>query len=288
MMPAQSISPPLLPGERTRPLTEIRPTGIFDLDLTAVWRYRELLYFLVWREVKIRYKQAALGAAWAIIQPVFAVITFTIVFGLFARFPSEGVPYPVFAFAAVLPWTYFAEALRRSAISLVGDADLVRKIYFPRLLIPLAMVATPLVDFAMGFLVLLALMVWHGIWPTWHMLAVPVLLSDALLLALTFGLWLAPLNVRYRDIVHTLPFLIQIWMYGTPIVYPLSMVPERWRALYSLNPTVGIIEGFRWSILGRGSVDLNAIAIGLGVTVIALLGGLLYFKKMERSFADFI
>jgi lipopolysaccharide transport system permease protein len=287
-MPAQSNAL-LTPGGATRPLTEIRPrTGAFDVDLAAVWRYRELLYFLVWREVKIRYKQAALGVAWAIIQPVFTVMIFTIVFGMFARFRSENVPYSVFAFAAVLPWTYFAEAMRRSATGLVGDADLVRKIYFPRLLIPLAMVTAPLIDFAMGFLVLLALMAWYGIWPTLNIVAVPILLLGTLFLALAIGLWLAPINVRYRDIVHTLPFLIQVWMYATPIVYPLSMVPERWRPLYSLNPVVGIVEGFRWSILGQGSVDLTAITISLGVIIVALLGGLVYFTRMERSFADVI
>jgi lipopolysaccharide transport system permease protein len=288
MIAPQSTSTPMMDAT-ARPLAEIRPrTGALELDIAALWEYRELLYFLVWREVKIRYKQAALGVAWAIIQPVFAVIILTIVFGLFARFPSEGVPYSVFAFAAVLPWTYFAEAVRRSATGLVGDADLIRKIYFPRLLIPLAMVAAPLIDFAMGFLVLLVMMAWHGIWPTWHLLALPMLLLDTLLLALTFGLWLAPLNVRYRDIMHTLPFLIQVWMYATPIVYPLGMIPERWRPLYSINPTVGIIEAFRWSIFGKASVDLTAIAIGLGVTAVALLGGLVYFRKMERCFADFI
>jgi lipopolysaccharide transport system permease protein len=287
MMPLQSSAPVAVGGMRQ--VTEIRPRiGLLDLDLAALWRYRELLYFLVWREVKIRYKQAALGIAWAILQPSFAVIILTIVFGLFARFPSDGIPYSVFAFAAVLPWTYFAEAVRRSATGLVGDADLIRKIYFPRLIIPLAMVATPLIDFAMGFIVLLALMAWHGLWPTWHMLALPVLLLGTVLLALTFGLWLAPVNVRYRDIVHTLPFLLQVWMYATPIVYPLSMIPEQWRPLYSVNPTVGLIEGFRWSIFGKGTVDLTAIAIGLGVTIVALLAGLVYFRKMERSFADFI
>jgi lipopolysaccharide transport system permease protein len=288
MMAPQSSAQVAISGS-VRQLTEIRPrTGLLDLDLAGLWRYRELLYFLVWREVKIRYKQAALGIAWAILQPLFAVVILTIVFGLFARFPSDDLPYSVFAFAAVLPWTYFAEAVRRSATGLVGDADLIRKIYFPRLIIPLAMVATPLIDFAMGFIVLLALMAWHGLWPTWHMLALPVLLSGTMLLALTFGLWLAPLNVRYRDIVHTLPFLLQIWMYATPIVYPLSMIPERWRPVYSINPTVGIIEGFRWSIFGRGTVNLTAIPIGLGVLIVALLGGLVYFRKMERSFADFI
>jgi lipopolysaccharide transport system permease protein len=273
----------------SRQVVEIRPSaGPFDLGLRDLWAYRELLYFLVWREVKVRYKQATLGAAWAIIQPVFAVLIFTAVFGYFARIPSDGVPYPVFAFAAVLPWTYFAEAVRRSALGLVTDSELVRKIYFPRLIIPLAMVLAPTVDFALGFLVMLGLMAWHGIWPTWTMLCVIPLLLITMHLALAIGLWLAPINVRFRDVMHTLPFLIQVWMYATPIVYPLSMVPEKWRDLYSLNPMVGIIEGFRWAATHTGSPNVAAVAISFIVIVIALVGGLLLFRKMERSFADII
>ena len=272
-----------------RPITEIRPSaGLLDIDLGAVWRYRELMYYLVWREVKIRYKQAALGVAWAVLQPLFTVLIFTAIFGIFARFPSEGLPYSVFALAAVLPWTYFAEALRRSATGLVTDAELVKKIYFPRLIIPLAGAASPLVDFAFGLLVLLALMAWHGIAPGWSFLALPLWSAAAAALALAVGLWLAPINVRYRDVMHTLPFVTQVWMFATPIVYPLSMIPEKWRALYSLNPMVGIIEGFRWSLLGTGRPDLAAVGISLAVITLALLGGILYFRRMERSFADVI
>lgn len=272
-----------------RTAVEIRPsTGLFDLELAAVWRYRELLYFLGWREVKIRYNQAALGLAWAVIQPLFAVLIFTAVFGLFARMPSNGLPYPVFAFAAVLPWTYFAEALRRSATGLVGDADLIRKIYFPRLIIPLAMVSAPLIDFLVGWVALLALMVCYGLWPTWNMLLIIPLLLATLGLALAVSLWLAPINVRYRDIMHTLPFVIQIWMYATPIVYPLTLIPERYRAVYSLNPMVGLIEAYRWAIVGRGSADFQSIAISLTLTLALLTGGLLFFRKSERSFADVI
>jgi lipopolysaccharide transport system permease protein len=274
---------------RVRPVTEIRAgRKLFDLELDALWRYRELLYFLVLREVKIRYKQAALGVAWAIIQPLFAVLIFTAVFGLFARFPSEGVPYSVFAFAAVLPWTYFAEAFRRSATGLVSDSDLIKKVYFPRLVIPLAMVTAPMVDFALGFIVLLGLMAWHGLWPTWNILLVFPLLLLTSGIALALSLWLAPINVRYRDIMHTLPFVIQVWMYATPVVYPLSIVPEKWQALYSLNPMVGIIEGFRAAILGRGHADIGSIGISVAVVVVVLFGGVLYFRKSERSFADVI
>lgn len=277
------------PAAPAPPIVELRPNrGLLDLDFAAVWQHRELLYFLVWREIKIRYKQAALGAGWAVIQPVFAVLIFTVVFGLFARMPSDGIPYPVFAFAGILPWTYFAEAMRRSATGLVGDSELVRKIYFPRLIIPLAMVVAPLVDFVLAFAVLLVLMAWHGIWPTWHFLYLPLLLLIALVQALAVGLWLGPINVRFRDVMHTLPFLTQVWMYASPIVYPLSMVPAKWQAVYSLNPMVGIIEGFRWALVGSGTLNLETIGVSLAIMLVALAGGLVFFRKMERSFADVI
>jgi lipopolysaccharide transport system permease protein len=280
--------PSTLPGA-ARQITELRPTrGLFDLDLGAVWRHRELLQFLVWRELKVRYKQAALGIGWAIIQPVFAALIFTVVFGLFARMPSDGVPYPIFAFAGILPWTYFAEALRRSATGLVTDAELVRKIYFPRLIIPIAMVVAPLIDFLLAFGVLLLMMVWYGVWPTWHMLYLPLLLLVTVVQALAVGLWLGPVNVRFRDVMHTLPFVIQVWMYASPIVYPLSMVPAKYQAAYSLNPMVGVIEGFRWALLGTGSLNVSAILISMSMMLLVLLGGLVYFRKMERSFADVI
>jgi lipopolysaccharide transport system permease protein len=273
----------------TARVTVIRPSsGLFDLDLGAVWRYRELLYFLVWREVKIRYKQAALGVAWAVVQPLFTVLIFTFIFGIFARFPSDGLPYPVFALAAVLPWTYFAEALRRGATGLVADADLVRKIYFPRLIIPVAGVTSPLVDFLFGMLILVGVMFWYGIAPAWTILLLPFWLFITLTLALAIGLWLGPINVRYRDVMHTLPFVTQVWMFATPIVYPLSMIPQKWQALYSINPMVGIIEGFRWSLLGTGQPHMLSIGISLSVITLALIGGSVYFRKMERSFADVI
>jgi lipopolysaccharide transport system permease protein len=272
-----------------RPVTIIRPSsGWLDLDLGAVWRYRELLFYLVWREVKIRYKQAALGVAWAVVQPLLTVLIFTVIFGMFARFPSDGLPYSVFALAAVLPWTYFAEALRRGATGLVTDADLVRKIYFPRLIIPVAGVTSPVVDFLFGLLILLGLMLWYGLVPGWTFLLLPFWLGITWCLALAFGFWLGPINVRYRDVMHTLPFVIQVWMYATPVVYPLSMIPQKWQALYSLNPMVGIIEGFRWSLLGTGQPNVLAIGISFAIITVALLSGAIYFRKMERSFADVI
>ena len=272
-----------------RPRMVIRPrTGFLDLELAELWRYRELLYFLVWRDVKVRYAQAALGTAWSIVQPLIAVAIFTVVFSTFAKLPSDGLPYPIFAMAAVLPWSYFSEAARRSAFGLVGDADLVKKVFFPRLIVPLANIVSPLIDFACTLVVLVGLMMWYQVPPTLNLLALPVFFVLAMALGLSVGLWLGPINVRYRDVMHTLPFVLQIWMYATPIVYPLSMVPERWKLLYSLNPTVGLIEGFRWSLLGHGSFDFVALAISVVVTLLALVSGLLWFKRSERTFADII
>jgi lipopolysaccharide transport system permease protein len=270
-------------------VVEIRPSrGWFDLELNVLWKYRELLRILIERDVKVRYRQAALGAAWAIIQPLFAVVIFTIVFGHFAKMPSNGVPYPLFAFAATLPWTYFSEATRRGSVGLVTDAELVRKIYFPRLIIPLSAVCGPLVDFACAFVVMLGALVYYGIAPGWHLLFIPVFLFVAMLLALSVALWLGPVNVRFRDVTHTLPFMLQVWMYGTPIVYPLSMVPQKWQALYSMNPMVGVIEGFRWAILGKTPPAPMPILISVSVIVVALVGGLVIFKRRERQFADLI
>jgi lipopolysaccharide transport system permease protein len=270
-------------------VTDIRPDrGWLDLDLGAVWRFRELLQVLVMRDLQVLYKQALLGAGWAILQPLFAVIIFSIIFGYIVRMPSEGVPYPLFAFAGVLPWTYFAEAVRRSGVGLVTDAELVRKIYFPRLIMPLANVVSPLVDFCIAFVVLLIVMAFYGIAPNVKMLVIPLLMIVAALLALSIGLWLAPINVRFRDIKHTLPFMIQIWMYASPIVYPLSMVPEQWRMLYSLNPMVGVIEGFRWAVFGQGAPNFMPLGMSAIIIVILMAGGLVFFRRMERTFADVI
>lgn len=267
----------------------IRPSkGLFDLEIGLVWRYRELLHTLMMRDIQVLYKQAALGAAWAIIQPVFAVVVFTIVFGNFAKMPSDGIPYPIFAFAAVLPWTYFAEATRRASTGLVDDADLVRKVYFPRLIIPLAKVSAPLLDFAIAFCVLLIMMAFYGVMPSVKLLAIVPLILVAAALALAIGLWLGPINVRFRDVKHTVPFMLQIGMYASPIVYPLSQVPAEWKALYSLNPMVGVIEGFRWAVFDRGSPDFAALGIGIAVILALLAGGMIWFKNQERSFADVI
>jgi lipopolysaccharide transport system permease protein len=267
----------------------IRPaSGWFDLALPTVWYRRELLWQLILRELKLRYKQAALGVAWAVLQPLFTMLIFTVIFGRFARFPSGGLPYSLFSLAGVLPWTYFAEAFRRGATGLVTNSELVRKIYFPRLIIPLAGVGSALVDLGWGLLLLVPLMIWYGVAPGWSLLTLPLWIVMAVGLAVALGLWLAPINVRYRDIMHTLPFIIQVWMFATPVAYPLSMVPEKWRTLYSLNPMVGVIEGFRWSLLGTTRPDMQAVATSVVLIAAALVTGLIYFRKSESSFADVI
>jgi lipopolysaccharide transport system permease protein len=271
------------------PVLAIGPRhGLLGLDLSSVWRHRELLQFLVLRELKLRYKQAALGAAWAILQPLLAALIFTVVFGVFARLPSEGLPYALFALAAVLPWTYFAEAVRRSSVGLVEDAELIRKIYFPRLILPAAAVIAPLVDFLVSLGVVAAVMTWYRVPPTGSILLLPLFLALTAVLSFALGLWLGPLNARYRDVKHMLPFVLQVWMYASPVVYPLSLVPERWRLLYSLNPMVGVIEGFRWSLLGAAAPDPTAIEVTLVLTSALLIGGLPFFKGAERTFADVI
>ncbi len=262
--------------------------GLFHLDLGALWEYRELLYFLVWRNVKVRYKQTVVGAGWVIIQPLLTMMIFTVVFSYMAKIPSDGLPYPIFAYTALLPWTYFAQALGRSGGGLVGNANLISKVYFPRLLIPLASVVTPVVDFLLSFVILLGLMVWYGITPTWGVLALPLFLLLALMTALSVGLFLSALNVKYRDVGYVIPFMIQFWMYASPVIYPVSLVPERWRLLYSLNPMVGVIEGFRWAMLGKAHPDFGVMAVSVLVVLVLLIAGLIYFKHMERTFADII
>ena len=272
-----------------KPTVVIQPSnGLFQLDLTDLWRYRELLYFLVWRDVLIRYKQTAIGVCWAVLQPVITMVIFTLIFSGFAKIPSDGQPYPVFAFAALLPWNYFSQALQRSSGSLVSSANLITKIYFPRLLIPLAASVTPVVDLFFSFIVLLPMMLWYGIVPTWGLLALPLLVGLTTMSALAVGLWLTTLHVKYRDVGHIIPFLIQVWMYASPVAYPVSAVPEKWRLLYSLNPMVGVIEGFRWAILGTQRPDWMVLVVSSTAVMALLLSGLVYFKRMEKAFADII
>ena len=272
-----------------RPIILIQPhKGWLSFDLQSLYSYRELLYFLVWRDVLIRYKQAAIGVAWVILQPLLTMVIFTVIFGLFAKLPSDGLPYPVFAYTALLPWNYFAQAIGRSGVSLVSNSNLISKVYFPRLIIPISGALGPLVDFAISFVILLGMMAWYGITPTWGVLALPFFMLLAVAAALAVSLYLSALNVKYRDVGHAIPFLVQFWMYASPVVYSVTIIPQKWRLLYGLNPMVGVIEGFRWALLGKERPDFSVIAVGLVVVVALLFGGLIYFKRTERYFADII
>jgi lipopolysaccharide transport system permease protein len=267
----------------------IEPTkGLVDLDLKAVWEYRELLYFLVWRDVKIRYKQTAIGVAWVLLQPLLTVMVFTLIFSYLARIPSDGFPYPLFALAALLPWNYFSQALTRGGSGLVSNSNLVSKVYFPRLIIPLSSVVTPAVDFLLCFVILVGLMVWYGVAPNWGVLALPLFLLLALMTALAFALLLSPLHVNYRDVGHVIPFLTQFWMFASPVIYPVDLIPEKWRLLYSLNPMVGVIEGFRWALLGDQTPNFLAMGMSAVVVFLLLAAGVVLFRRAERTFADVV
>ena len=273
----------------TEPTVVIEPRkGVFHLDLKSIWEYRELLYFLVWRDLKVRYKQTSIGIGWTVLQPLIAMVIFTVIFGHFAKIPSDGVPYPIFAFCGLLPWTYFATALNRCMVSVVADAQLVSKIFFPRLLLPIAGTISGVIDFFISLGLFLGLMVWYGFVVTWWLLTLPLFLMLALLTALAVGLWVSALNVRYRDVSYTIPFLIQVWMFASPVIYPVSMIPEKYRSLYSLNPMAGVIEGFRWALLGKANPDFSVMAVSVVVVIGVLAGGLVFFRRMERTFADIV
>jgi lipopolysaccharide transport system permease protein len=256
-------------------------------DFRELWRYRELIYFLAWRDVKVRYKQAALGVAWALLQPVLAMAIFSIL-GSLANLASEGVPYPLFAYTGLLPWLYFANATSNASGSLVSNANLISKVYFPRLVIPLAGVLAGLVDLGVGLLLLLVLLVPFGITPSLGLLLVPLLVLLAMLTALSVSIWLSALDVQYRDVRYAVPFLIQVWMFATPVLYSPQLIPERYRTLLGLNPMTGVVEGFRWAILGRAEGPGPLLAVSIAVTLLVLVTGLFYFYRMERSFADIV
>jgi lipopolysaccharide transport system permease protein len=273
----------------TEPTVVIEPhRRLLDLDLRAIGQYTDLLYFLVWRDVKVRYKQTAIGVAWVLLQPLLTMMVFTVVFGRLARVPSDGVPYPIFMYSALLPWNLFASSLNRGGESVVQNASLVTKIYFPRLILPLAAILSPVVDFAISCVLLAAMMIWYGVAPGWGVAAVPLFVGLAVLTALAVSLCLAALNVRYRDVGHAIPFVVQLWMFVSPVAYPVSMIPERWRALYSLNPMAGVIEGFRWALLGKQMPDLVVIGVSSLMVAVLLLPALLYFRHTERTFADIV
>jgi len=280
---------PPLSVPATPPRVVIRPSrGWVPINLGELWSYRELLYFLTWRDIKVLYKQTVLGATWAIIQPFVTMVVFSIFFGRLAGIPSDDIPYPIFSYAALVPWTYFANALGQASNSLVQQERLLAKVYFPRLLVPMASVLAKLVDFAIAFGVLLVMMLAYGRIPTAAIWMLPLFVLLATATALALALWLSALNVQYRDVRYAVPFLIQVWLFASPIAYSSTLVPERWRVLYGLNPMVGVVEGFRWALLGRGQAPGPMLAVSTLVVVALLIGGLYYFRRMEQTFADVV
>lgn len=277
---------PTLPDE---PFITIEPsTSWVAIRLGDLWEYRELLYFLIWRDVKVRYKQTLLGTVWTVLQPLLATLIFTVFFGILAGVKTDGVPYPIFAFSGLMIWTFFANAVIKSSNSLVGSAQLITKVYFPRLLIPVAAVGTGLVDLAISFVVLLAMMIYYHVAITWNILLLPVLILLVMLFALGVGLWLSAMNVKYRDVGQLVPFLIQMWMFASPVIFPPTLVPEKWRWLLILNPLTGLIDGFRASVLGRGGFYGPALALSCAVTIALLVYSAYSFRRMEKTFADLV
>jgi len=267
----------------------IKPSkGWVSLKLHELLEYRELLYFLTWRDIKVRYKQTVLGAAWAIIQPFFTMVVFSLFFGKLAKIPSDGIPYPLFSYAALVPWTFFANGLNQSSNSLVGSANLITKIYFPRMVIPISSIVSGILDFVLAFIVLLGMMAFYGMVPTSNIFWLPFLLLLAFITALGVGMWLSALNVQFRDVRYTLPFLTQFWLFATPIAYPSSLLAEPWRTIYGINPMVGVVEGFRWALLGTETVPGPIIAVSSLASLAALISGVFYFRRMEKTFADVV
>ncbi len=291
--PTASTTATGAPGDSAYPVPQ-EPLVVIEPDVSGVghnlrelWAYRELLYFLTWRDVKVRYKQALLGVAWTIIQPLFTMLIFTLFFGVLAKIPSDGIPYPIFAYAGLLPWTFFANAVTNSGNSLVGSANLISKVYFPRVIIPASAVAAGLVDLAIASLLLLGLMLYYGVAVTWNILMLPMLVVLIAMLALGVGLGMSALNVKYRDIRHVLPFLIQLGMFASPVIYPPSFVPERWRWVLLLNPLTGLIDGFRAALFGRG-FNWPALAMTGAITLALLVLSAQVFRRVEKSFADVV
>lgn len=271
------------------PALIIRPSaGWIPLNFRDLWAYRELFYFLVWRDVKVRYKQTVLGVAWAVIQPFTAMVIFTVIFGRLARLPSDGLPYPIFTYTALLPWNFFAMALSRSGNSIVSNSNLITKVYFPRLIVPTAAAIVGIVDFVIALMLLMAMMVFYNVTPTIAVLALPGFLVLAFAAALGVSLWLSALNARYRDVAHFIPFLVQMWFFATPVAYSSSLIPQRWQLLYGLNPMTGVVEGFRWALLGNGHAPVLMLGMSALVAMILLVSGAFYFRQMEKTFADVV
>ena len=280
---------PLVTTSQPAPHLRIEPSsGIVPIKFRELWEYRELLFFLVWRDVKVRYKQTALGVLWAVIQPVLTMVVFSVFFGKLGKLSSDGLPYPLFAFAALVPWTLFSNGLTQATNSLVASSNLIKKVYFPRLIIPVATVLAGVVDFLIAFAVLILMMAYFGYVPTANIIWLPAFLLLTLAVSLGVSLWLSALNVEYRDVKYVIPFLAQIWLFATPIAYSSTLLDEPWRTLYGLNPMVGVVDGFRWVLLGSGSAPGAAVAVSTVATLILLVSGAYYFRRMEKTFADLI
>lgn len=276
--------------ERTElPHTRIEPSqGWVSLRLNDLWQFRELLFFLAWRDIKVRYKQTALGAAWAVIQPLLTMLVFALFFGRLAKVPSDGIPYPLFSYTALLPWQLFAYALTESSNSVVVNERLITKVYFPRLIVPLASILAGLVDFFISFTLVLGMMAWYGVRPTWAVLTLPFFLFFTMATAFGVGLWLSALNVQYRDVRYTLTFIVQFWLIASPVAYSATLVPVKWRPFYGLNPMAGVIEGFRWALLGKTPAPGALLWVSVIVVAVVLVGGLYYYRRMEKTFADVV
>jgi len=271
-------------------VTHIQATkGWSSLNLSELWEFRELLYFFTWRDIKVRYKQTVMGASWAILQPLFTMVVFSIFFGKLAKMPSDGIPYPIFSYAALVPWTFFSNGISKSSNSLVGGSNLLKKIYFPRMALPISSILAGVVDFVLAFVVLLFMMYYYQIAPTINVLWLPLLLVMALVSALGVGLWLSAMNVQFRDVRYIVPFIVQAWLFATPVVYPASLITDPfWQYVYALNPMVGVVEGFRWALLGTDTAPGPLIIISAVVSVILMVTGAFYFRRMERTFADVV
>jgi lipopolysaccharide transport system permease protein len=281
----------ILPHQRVpiRSVLRIEPSGGWvSLRLGDLWEHRELLFFLAWRDVKVRYKQTALGVAWAVLQPLLGMLVFTIFFGRLAKVPSDGIPYPLFSYSALLAWQLFASCITESSNSVVGNERLITKIYFPRIVIPMASILAALVDFAIAFLLVIAMMIYYGVHPGWGILSLPLFIVFELATALGVGLWLSALNVQYRDVRYMVPFIVQFWMFASPVVYSSTLIPVRWRAFYGLNPMAGVVEGFRWALLGKQPAPGVMFVVSSTVVVALLVSGLYYFRRMEKNFADVV
>jgi lipopolysaccharide transport system permease protein len=286
--PTRAVSAPPV-GRLEQPHTRIEASkGWISLGLGDLWQYRELVFFLTWRDIKVRYKQTVLGATWAVIQPLLTMLVFTLFFGRLAKVPSDGIPYPLFSYTALLPWQLFAYALTESSNSVVANERLITKVYFPRLVIPLASILAGLVDFVIAFTLVIGMMVWYGVRPTWAVLTLPFFVILTMVTALAVGLWLAALNVQYRDVRYTLTFIVQFWLIASPVAYSSTLVPAQWRPFYGLNPMAGVIEGFRWALLGKAQAPGAILWVSVLVVAVILVGGLYYYRRMEKTFADVV